>query len=166
MTRFLRAALLAFAIAAVSACGFQLRGSGQSTLPFGTMYVTQPALSPLGAELRRYLRASGNTRLVEDPQEAQAILDVLAESRERGVLSLNSQGRIRELNLIYRVRFRVRTPAGAELLAPTEVALTRDISFNESQVLAKEREEEILYRDMQSDAVQQILRRLAALNPT
>ena len=76
---------------------------------------------------------------------------------------MNTQGRIREYSLVYRLRFRVNGAGGKELIPPTELALKRDISFNESQAIAKEKEEDMLYRDMQSDAVQQILRRLAAL---
>ena len=55
------------------------------------------------------------------------------------------------------------TLQGVELIAPTEVVLQRDISFNETAVLAKETEEILLYRDMQSDLVQQLLRRVAAI---
>jgi LPS-assembly lipoprotein len=57
----------------------------------------------------------------------------------------------------------MRTPQGRELIADTEITQQRDISFNESAVLAKEAEEALLYRDMQSDIVQQLLRRLAAV---
>lgn len=148
----------------LSACGFQLRGShGETALPFKTIYIGLPDTSVLGTELRRYIRASGDTTVTPDPKAAQAIVEVLSETRDRSILSLNTQGRIREYSLFYTLRFRVIDNAGKELLPPTDIRLKRDISFNESQVIAKEREEEMLYRDMQSDAVQQILRRLAAL---
>jgi LPS-assembly lipoprotein len=112
--------------------------------------------------LRRYIEANG-TRVVKVPQDAEALLDVLAESREKAILSLNSAGRVREYSLYYKFSFRVRDQTGKILLAPTTITLKRDVSFNESQVLSKESEEASLYRDMQSDLVQQILRRLAAL---
>jgi len=160
-----RRAVLALSTALMlSACGFQLRGAnGQSTLPFKTIYIGIAENSPLGIELRRNIRASGDTTIVSDPKEAQAIIEVLNESREKATLTLNTQGRIREYSLYYKLRFRVKDAKENELLAPTEITLKRDISFNESQVIAKEKEEEMLYRDMQSDLVQQILRRLAAL---
>lgn len=151
----------------LSACGFQLRGAnGQASLPFKTIYIGVAESSPLGIELRRYIRASGDTVIVSDQKAAEATIAVLSESRERATLSLNTQGRIREYSLYYKLRFRVHDNTGKELLAPTEIILKRDISFNESQVIAKEKEEEMLYRDMQSDIVQQILRRLAALKTT
>ncbi|MGH8807084.1 MAG: LPS assembly lipoprotein LptE [Noviherbaspirillum sp.] len=159
-----RAACILALAATLSACGFQLRGSnGQAALPFKTIFLGVPESSPLGIELKRYIRASGDTAIVTEPKAAQAIIDVLSESREKTTLSLNTQGRVREYSLFYKVRFRVKDNAEKELLAPTEITLKRDISFNESQVIAKEKEEETLYRDMQSDVVQQILRRVAAL---
>ena len=54
-------------------------------------------------------------------------------------------------------------PQGKELIPETELLQQRDISFNESAVLAKEAEETLLYRDMQTDIVQQLMRRLAAV---
>src|SRR4051812_26297705 len=124
-----RRALFSLAIAAalaLSACGFQLRGAnGQSSLPFKTVYLSVAESSSLGTELRRYIRASGDTVVVNDPKEAQAIIDVLGESREKSTLSLDTQGRIREYSLYYKLRFRVRDNAGKELLAPTEIVLKR-----------------------------------------
>jgi LPS-assembly lipoprotein len=122
-----------------------------------------PETSPLGAELKRNLRANGDTRIVSDPKTAEAILDVLSETRDKTVSSLNTQGRIREFTLFYRLRFRLRDHNDHELLPPTDIVLKRDLSYNESEAIAKEKEEELLYRDMQTDLVQQILRRLAAL---
>ncbi len=160
-----RRAVLALSTALMlSSCGFQLRGTnGQSELPFKTIYLGIAENSPLGIELRRNIRASGNTVVVNEPKEAQAIIEVLNESREKATLSLDTRGRIREYSLYYKLRFRVKDGADKELLAPTEITLKRDLSFNEEQIIAKEKEEEMLYRDMQTDLVQQILRRLVAL---
>lgn len=152
------------AAATLSACGFQLRGSnGQTALPFKTILVGFSETSPLGTELKRHIRASGDTDVVTDPAAAQVILDVLSESREKAILSKNTQGRVREYTLYYKLRFRVRDNKNNELLPPTDIILKRDISFNESAVMAKESEEALLYRDMQSDLVQQMLRRLQVL---
>ncbi|WP_019141836.1 LPS assembly lipoprotein LptE [Noviherbaspirillum massiliense] len=159
-------ALAAAAAVTLTSCGFQLRGSnGQTGLPFKTIYVNAPETSTLGAQLKRYIRVSGNTEVVSDPKSAEAVLDLLSEGRDKAVLSKNTQGRIREYTIFYKVRFRVRDGGNKDLLAPTDITLKRDLSFNESQVMAKEAEEELLYRDMQSDMVQQILRRMVALNP-
>ena len=151
----------------LSACGFHLRGSnGEANLPFKTLYLAVGDNSPLGIELKRNIRANGGTEIVTDLKLADARLEVLGEVRDKVIQSLNSQGRIRLYTLYYRLNFRVRGKNDADLLAPTQITLKRDISFNESQVLAKEAEEALLYRDMQTDLVQQILRRLAAIKPT
>ena len=159
------ASVAVFAAVMLSACGFQLRGAdGKGMIPFKTIYLNVSESSPLGIELRRNIRAR-DAQIVTDPKAAEAIVDVLSEKRDKSILTLNTQGRIREYSLVYRLRFRVTGPGGKELIPPTEIALKRDISFNESQAIAKEKEEDLLYRDMQSDTVQQILRRLAAQSP-
>jgi LPS-assembly lipoprotein len=93
----------------------------------------------------------------------QVIVDILQESREKSVVGVNASGQVREFQLKIRIQFRMRTPEGRELIAPTEISQQRDISFNESAVLAKEAEEVLLFRDMQADLLQQLLRRLAAI---
>jgi len=95
--------------------------------------------------------------------EAQFVL--LGESRNKSILSLNSLGRVREYLLTYTMSFTVRDAQGAELVPPTQISLRRNMAFDETQVLAKESEEALLYRDMQADIVQQIIRRLAAMKP-
>jgi LPS-assembly lipoprotein len=160
----IRAGAVLLLAVALSACGFQLRGSsGQYQMPFHSVYLGFADTSPLGIELRRNLRGGDGVVVVTDAAQAEAKLDVLSETRGKTILSLNSQGRVREYLLTYTLVFRVRDAKDAELLGATEISLKRSIAFNESQVLAKESEEALLYRDMQSDLVQQILRRLAAI---
>ena len=166
-----RRALLVFAassaslaLASLSGCGFALRKA--PNFAFTMLYSGLAESSPLGVELRRSLESTGKVKVISDARrinEAQVILDVLQDQREKVVLSLNSSGQVREFQLRLRFAFRLRTLAGKELIPATEIALQRDISFNESAVLAKEAEESLLYRDMQSDVVQQTMRRLAAV---
>ena len=156
--------MLALAVT-LSACGFHQRGSDGYNLPFHTIYLGFADNSPLGAELRRNLRGLDGLTVLTDVKGAEAQLDVVSETRGKTILSLNSQGRVREYLLTYNFTFKVRNAAGVELLGPTEIALKRNIAFNEDAVLAKETEEAVLIRDMQTDLVQQILRRLAAIKP-
>jgi LPS-assembly lipoprotein len=162
----LRACALLLAALALSGCGFQLRGSGgQYQMPFQSIYLGFSDTSALGTELRRNLRGVDAVVVVDEPAKAAAQFDVLSENRGKSILSLNSQGRVREYLLTYTLVFRVRDAKGAELLGATAISLKRSLTFNESQVLAKESEEALLYRDMQSDLVRQVLRRLAAIKP-
>ena len=147
--------------AALAACGFKLRG--QQTFPFETINV--PSQTPLGVALQRNIAAaSERTKLVPSATDADAVLSVLTEQQEKVILSLNSQGQVREYQLRYRVVFRVSNPKGGDFIAPTSMLLTRDITFNNA-VLAKETEEAQLYQEMRADMVQQIMRRLAAAKP-
>ena len=158
-----RSALRALGVLALCAiitgCGFKMRG--QASLPFETLYI--PPGSALAVELKRNVSAGTRTRVVEEREKAQAILGFTQDSREKVILSFNTQGRVREYQLRYRVGYRVSDPRGRDFIPATETLLTRDISFNDAQVLAKESEEALLFRDMQSDMVQQILRHLSAV---
>ena len=151
-------------LALLSACGFRLRGVPE--FGFSSLYIAAPAGSALARELRRTLEGSGSQlQLLTDPAAmptAGAILDLLQEQQERVVVGLNASGQVRELQLRLRIKFRLRTPAGAELIPETELLQQRDISYNETIALAKEAEEALLYRDMRTDLVQQLMRRLAA----
>jgi LPS-assembly lipoprotein len=148
----------------LSGCGFALRKA--PTFAFTTLYSGLAETSPLGVELRRSLQATRKVEVITEARrinEAQVILDALGDQREKVILSRNASGQVREFQLRLRFRFKLRTLAGKELIPDTEIMQQRDISFNESAVLAKEAEEALLYRDMQSDVVQQIMRRLAAV---
>ncbi len=165
--RLMLVLVMASFVTSLSACGFALRGSGGSySMPFKSIYLGFADTSALGTELRRNLRAGDRVDVVADMGKADARFEVLSENRAKSILSLNAQGRVREYLLNYTLVFRVLDNKGEELLGPTEIALKRPLTFNETQVLAKEQEEALLYRDMQTDLVQQIMRRLAAVKPT
>ena len=152
----MRSFLALVVVALLAACGFQLRG--QAELPFQTLYV--PGNTALAVELRRNLAAASRTRLVDSPKEAEAVLGFTGDLREKTILSFSSAGRVQEYQLRYRVGFRITDPKGLVYLPTSEILLTRDMTYNDAQVLSKEAEEAQLYRDMQSDMVQQILRRM------
>ena len=142
----------------LTACGFQLRG--QTALPFESMYVQTGGPSSFASQLARAVRAGSKTRIVDNPKDAQVTLQVIAEARERAILSLSASGRVREITLRYRVSYRLYDQKNKEHIAPSEILLRRDLSYTDTDVIAKEQEEALLYRDMQSDAVQQLVRRL------
>ena len=167
-SKFLSAAVLAASLA-LSGCGFHLRGdSGHYTLPFPSLYVGLPESSPLAIDLKRNIRANGGTTVVNAAKDADGVIDVLSnpeKTKTKTILSLNSNGRVRQYLLTYNIVFRVLDKQGNQLLAPTQIMLTRPIDFNETQLLAKEQEEALLYKDMQTDLVQQMMRRIAAIKP-
>lgn len=152
------------ALPGLSGCGFALRDAPK--FAFHSIHVNAAESSPFGDELRRNLASAAAVELLTDARlqpGADVVLDLLNEVREKTVVGVNTTGQVREFQIRLRITFRLRTPNGKELIAATELLQQRDISFNESAVLAKEAEEIKMYRDMQSDLVQQLMRRLAAL---
>ncbi len=148
----------------VPGCGFALRKA--PNFAFKSLFSPLAESSVLGTELKRSLEASGNVQVITDVRQidkADVILDVLQDLREKVVVGLNASGQVREFQLRIRFRFKLRSAKNSELIPMTEILQQRDISFNESAVLAKETEEALLYREMQSDIVQQIMRRLATV---
>ena len=153
-----------FGLSILGGCGFALRKPPD--FAFKTIYTGVAPNSLLGVELKRNLAAAGGVMLITDAAQqskADVILDILQELREKVVVGVNASGQVREFELRLRLRFRLRTPQGRELIPDTDMFQQRTLSFNEAVVLAKEAEEQLLYRNMQSDIVQQLLRRLAAV---
>lgn len=163
MRRTRRVWLIGIAGAAVLAgCGFRLRQAPE--LAFSTIALDGFApYSPLAGELRTQIDASRTTRVVDSPGRAEVVLQALHDGRERSVVASTAAGQVRELQLRTRLQFRLRNAAGKELIPPTELVLTRDMSYSESVALAKEQEEALLFRAMQTDIVAQVMRRLAAV---
>jgi LPS-assembly lipoprotein len=151
--------LLAVAVT-LSACGFHLRGS--YAMSFDTLYIALPETQELRAVLKRNIEASSQVRVVNEAKGAQAMLSITADLPAKNVLSLDSAGRVREFQLVRTVGFRLQDADKRDLLPPGQIVIRRDITFNDAQVLSKESEEALLWRDIQDDLVQQMLRRLAA----
>jgi LPS-assembly lipoprotein len=158
-----RTLLAAGAAALVSGCGFQLRQAPH--FAFQTIYINGSAGSALVQDIRRGISKAKDIAIVADPTAAQVVLDVLLDRREKVVVGLNASGEVREFQLRTRFQFRLRTPQGKELIPLVELVQQRDISFTETTALAEEQGEVLLYRDMQQDIVQQLMRRLAAIQP-
>lgn len=162
-----RSLLTLLAAAPLAACGFRLRGVPQ--FAFHSLYVQAPAGSQLARELVRTLQSSGGqlTVITDAAQltQAEVILELISEQPERVVVGLNAAGQVRELQLRLRLRFRLRDQLGQEWIASTELMQQRDISYSETAALSKEGEEAMLYRNMRTDLVQQLMRRLAAAKP-
>lgn len=143
----------------LAACGFRLRGSW--ALPYESLFLDIPAQSEFGAQLKRTLRGSQATRIAEKADDAEAIFKPTGETRERKVITYSSGGRVREVQLIYIYSFRIVDRKGRDLIAPEAITMTRDMSYDEANALAKSAEEDLIWRDMMNDLTQQIMRRLA-----
>lgn len=164
MRAMLRLTFLTVLMALVAGCGFQLRGA--YSLPYESIYIAVADTSLVGANLKRAIRASGSTRLADTAADAQATFLPTVEAKDPVVLSYSSSGRVREKRLRYLYGYRVVDSKGRDLVLPGQVELSRDLTYADSDVLAKTQEEDLLWRDMETDLVQQLMRRLAAAKPT
>lgn len=164
MQRRLLLATAGFALLGAG-CGFQLREA--PTYAFASIYIVPTGGSTaLLLELQRNLQSFGTVEVLRDASKAvgaEVWVEIASEQREQVVVGYNASGSVRELEVRLRVHFKLRTAAGKELIPDTELLLRRDVTYSETLALAKEAEVALLYRDMQTDAVQQIVRRLGAV---
>ena len=161
LSRLPARALAVFGLALLAAgCGFHLRG--EANYPFETVYLNSPSSLPITTDLRRALDTSGSAKLVPAADKAQVVLDVNSVDDEKHILSLSSGGKVFEYLLTKRVVFRVHDSEGNDWLPTSEIIVRRTYTYSDTEALAKEYEEQRLWREMQSDAVQQVVRRLQA----
>ncbi|HSH73150.1 MAG TPA: LPS assembly lipoprotein LptE [Methylophilaceae bacterium] len=158
---FARLSVLMLAIS-LAACGFELRGLAD--LAFHNLYIQGPTLS-ITKPLKKSLAVNGVT-IVNDPEKAELMLEMMNEGTEKRILSLSGRvGVVREFELLYKVNFRLRDPS-SELWGEVQtVSGRRDFSYDDSEILAKSFEEKRLYQDMKDDAVREIMRRLIVQKP-
>lgn len=147
----------------LAACGFHLRGDAK--MPFSTLYIeaANPG-SALISELRRNLEAN-HVELTSTAEKAEVVLNIASELPEKQILTLGGSGRVSEFQLRYRVSLRAYDNEQREWLPADELLLSRDFTYDDAQILAKEAEEALIYQSMRADMVQQIVRRLSHAKP-
>lgn len=154
-------AALLFALLAAG-CGFQLQGRAPLPATFAKTYVeADDRQSDFVQDLRKSLLGAG-MQIAPQRATASAVVRIVEDKLEQRVLSVSGNNVPREYELIYTVRFAVEV-AGKEVIAPEQVSTTRDFSFDERLLLAKEREQEILRAALARDLVSIVMRRLASL---
>ena len=142
------------------ACGFHLRGEAHYT--FATLFLNPTPALPLTTELKRSLEGIGSAKLVASAAGAEAVLEVNSVEDSKQILSLTGAGKVAEYLLTKRVLFRVHDNDGKDWLPTAEVLVRRSYTYSDTEALAKEAQEQRLWREMQTDSVQQIVRRLQA----
>lgn len=156
-----RALCLLMAISVLGACGFEMRGTAD--LAFHNLYIQGPSLT-ITKDLKKLLKVNG-VNIVNSAEKAELILNLMSESTEERILSLSGTGVVREYELFYRVNFRLREPA-SETWGPVQVIENRrDFTYDDTQLLAKQYEQQRLYEDMRTDAVRELMRRLVVQKP-
>jgi LPS-assembly lipoprotein len=150
------------ALLAMAGCGFQLQGRVPLPATLASAWIeTEDDQTDFVVDLRRALRASG-ARLATRRQDASAVLRVQRDELTESVLSVSGRNLPREFELIYTVRIEVEA-GGMTLLPAEQFAVSRDLSFDEAALLAKEREQEVLRAALARDLVGVVMRRLSSL---
>jgi LPS-assembly lipoprotein len=149
--------------ALVAGCGFQLRRL--EGIPFASLFVDAPAGSVVAQRIRNSLVSNKTTRLAATADEAEAVLKITEEERSKTILSLSGAGRVTEYRLGLRLAYSISSRDERVLAEPENIELNRDMTYDDSQLLAKGAEEQLLYRDMEDNAARRIVRRLQSIPP-
>jgi len=144
----------------VAACGFHLRG--EANYAFDSLFLNSNPAQPLTTELRRALEGATSSHIVATVDQAQVVLEVQPPEDIKQIQSLSGGGKVAEYLLTKRVLFRVHDKDGNDWLPTSEVVVRRSYTYNDTEALAKEIQEQRLWREMQTDLVQQVVRRLQA----
>ena len=155
--------LSAVPIALLAGCGFQLRRL--DGIPFATLYVDGPADSTVTQRVIALIKAAKSAKLTATAAEADAILKLNRETLKKSILSLSGAGRVTEYRLSLDMSYTLTDKSGRALAVAESLELSRDMTYDDSQLLAKSAEESLLYRDMEDNAARRIIRRLQAVKP-
>ena len=159
---FLKILLAGFLTLLLAACGFQLRGSAalpeemsitfiKDNKPYGTL------MDDFAAALR-----ARHVTVTDVQGEATAVLEILEDSSDKDVLSVNNKGKVLEYQLRQTILFSVRTADKRSLVEPQRVTMTRDYLYSSTDVLSKDREEAVVRRTLQQELVNLAVLRIAA----
>lgn len=156
------AALVALVPLLAAGCGFQFRGKPELPPTMAVIHIqAADRYSPFYRELVTVLRRS-DTTLTDDPTRARTVIKVLTDDTGRRLLSVTARNVPAEFEVYYRVRFSVDVD-GVEAVPVEQLALTRSFAFDETAVLGKAGEEEVIRQAIASDLVGLVTRRLSAV---
>lgn len=156
-----RALVCVLLLAALSACGFRLKGA--TPLPFNTLYTNIPQNSAFGADLQRLITAtSPNTRFVSDVTQAQVRLTQISMQQSMREISISPDGLVEEYELNLLFTFQLTDAQGRMLLAPTTLSSTREVPYDPNAIQAKQGEIGSLFQEMQRSLIDRIVRRLTS----
>jgi LPS-assembly lipoprotein len=148
------------AMGALSACGWRLRG--KVDLPYKNILISGNLTQELRDDLDMMFRVN-DIQIVKAAKDAELILEIISEQNARQVLSYNGAGQITAYRIISRLVFRSFDQNGIELMPESDIYLTRDIDFNQSNIQAFDQQVADYVKNMRIDIVSQLMRRLASI---
>ena len=155
-----RAVIVVFLL--LAGCGFQLRGA--VTVPpemSRTFIETDDRHSLFYRELRDRLRTAG-VEIVDSPVDATATFSIASDNTNQRVLSVSARNVPTEYEVYYTVVYGVVTRERS-LLPLRSQTLTRDYTWDETRVLGKEKEEQVLREAIVDDLIRIVLFQLSGI---
>ncbi|RLA14491.1 MAG: hypothetical protein DRQ52_04035 [Gammaproteobacteria bacterium] len=145
-------------VVSLAACGFHLRGAVDLPPVMAVTYIENNGVdAELVKRLRRSLQANKMV-VTTDRTEATAVLRLLNDRYDRRILSVARGNRVSEYELHYSIRFELAEVGGGQLIAPKNIQLFRDYTYDQDEVLGKENEEKNIRKDMIREAASRVLR--------
>jgi LPS-assembly lipoprotein len=156
------ASMLLSLFVVLTACGFKLRGDVELPLVLQDTYIqSEDPFTGMARALRTLLKQSG-ANLLETKEAASAILAISHERSENRILSVGSSGKATEYELFDEVTFSLSDRDGKVLIEPQTLRMTRDLVFDQNELLGKLSEAEGIHRQMRASLARQIITRIDA----
>ncbi len=156
----------------LAACGFHPRGSVTRQTDLGSIYIDAARNLSIAEAVRSAMRDAAFT-LAPNRDRADILLRLTNEEQKERVVSVQSNGRVNELELSHAVNMLIgESIDGAPPVYPSgqafnRVEVNREYTYDETGVLGKENEARILRSEMEDELVRQIvLRTVASLAPS
>jgi LPS-assembly lipoprotein len=158
--------LVGLALLVLTSCGFHVRGHSNVPvqLAFQSVYLRTSNESLFVEDLRRALTLN-KVKVAESADEASITLEIISEATDKQILSLSAAGRVLEYELRYRVSLSAYDIQLNYWLPTADISMSRTMAYDDAQVLAKEQEQALIYKEMRTDAVAQVMRRLSRAQP-
>jgi LPS-assembly lipoprotein len=145
---------------ALAGCGFRLAGSEHLPAVLAKPYLSvKDPYTDFSREFERELKSSG-ALLQDGRQDATATIEVTKDLIEQRTLAVSARNIPTDYELRYTVTFKVEGH-DAQILPPQTITLSRDYSFEENELLAKEHEADILRAQMARDLATMAMRVLS-----
>ncbi len=158
----MRLPVLLLAAVLLAGCGFHLRGSADLPAPMSVTYIK--GLRPFGTladDFSAALSLRGVT-VTDREERATAILHITQNTTDKQVLSVDINGNVLEYEIHQSIRFAVATVDGRPVVSEQTVMLKRDYIFSSTDVLGKQREEQVVRATLQENLVNMAMLRIAA----
>lgn len=144
----------------ITSCGFHLRG--MTEISFKTISLEGKELS-FTKNLKKTL-ASNKVSIILPTENPELRIELLSEESEKRILSLSGQGLVREFEIFYRVRYRIKTIDSETWSQENIIETRRDFTFSDSNVIGKEEEERQLNESMRNEAITNLFNQIQHTN--